>query len=168
MDPEAGDGGAAPLSQSVPVPVEPPPPYEAAQAAGPPAPPPAPPAAAPAQLTPARAADKAVRFELPPAYDAVTNPAKLPSYDEVQQEKAREAGPPPVSGSVARGRRVETGTSGRARGRPGTDGVVQCRTPRCRRSGAVSYSELQANSQRTVQWTLDIQWCNGILWYAWL
>ena len=88
---EAGVGAPAPRPTAE-VPVEPPPPYEAAQAAGGapvPPPPPSPP--------PPRAADKSVRFELPPAYDAVTNPAKLPSYDEVQQEKAREGGPLPVS-----------------------------------------------------------------------
>ncbi|XP_043236757.1 NEDD4 family-interacting protein 1-like isoform X1 [Amphibalanus amphitrite] len=94
---EGGSGGPPPPPPPAEVPVEPPPPYEAAQAAGgaplPPPPPPPP--------SPPRTADKAVRFELPPAYDAVTNPAKLPSYDEVQQEKAREGGPLPPSDPLA-------------------------------------------------------------------
>ena len=70
------------------MPIEPPPPYEPAEATGgaPQPPPPPPPAVA----------DKGARFELPPSYDATTNPAKLPSYAEVQQEKAREGGPLPV------------------------------------------------------------------------
>ncbi|XP_037070318.1 LOW QUALITY PROTEIN: NEDD4 family-interacting protein 1-like, partial [Pollicipes pollicipes] len=41
---------------------------------------------------PPLSAEKATPFEPPPAYDDATKPAKLPSYDEVQQEKAREGG----------------------------------------------------------------------------